>query len=189
MKPLISPAASLPWVVAVALRDSIDSDPVVHVLVQMPLLVLSGYVAAGFWRINPAHVLSVFLIALTGFIFWMLPRSVDFAATSGIGEIVKYVTLPVLVGMPLRLSWQHLHPMVRGFFKANCLSMLGVLGYLYLHAPIRICNSYLVSAQERLGFGFLYLCAGLCVLWAWPVLFGRIPFPTLPIFRTPSRSV
>ncbi|AUQ59320.1 hypothetical protein [Phaeobacter inhibens] len=157
---------------AVALREAAVSSPIQHVLVQMPLLVLAGAVAG--WQLSvPRHwAVPLLLTALTALLFWMLPLNVDWALMPA-GELVKYASLPLLLGLPLRLSWPWLGPILRGFIKANALSMLGVLGFLYTHAPVRICNSYLVSAQQDLGFAFLYLAAALACLWAIPVLFGH----------------
>lgn len=156
---------------AIALRDLAAASPIQHVLVQMPLLVLAGVLGAYDLRLRQDWALPLLLLALTVFLFWMLPRNVDWALSPQ-GELTKYITLPLLLGLPLRLSWPCLGPILRGFIKANALSMLGVLGFLYTHAPIRICNSYLVSAQQDLGFAFLYLAAALACLWAFPVLFG-----------------
>ncbi|EBA17369.1 hypothetical protein RSK20926_06522 [Roseobacter sp. SK209-2-6] len=156
---------------AVALRVGTIESPIQHVLVQMPLLVLAGIVAAHDLRVRQDWAIPLLLLALTTFLFWMLPRNVDWALTPA-GELSKYISLPLLLGLPLRLCWPWLGPILRGFLKANALSMLGVLGFLYTHAPIRICNSYLVSAQQNLGFAFLYLAAVLACIWAFPVLFG-----------------
>jgi len=165
---------------AVALRSAAIESPVQHVLVQMPLLVLAGAAAAWNLQVRRSRALPLLLMALTAFLFWMLPRYVDWALAP-VGEAAKYLSLPLLLGAPLRLSWPWLGPILRGFLKANALSMLGVLGFLYTHAPVRICNSYLVSAQQDLGFAFLYLAAALACLWAIPVLFGHprcLPFGT-----------
>lgn len=155
---------------AVALRDAVAEDPVLHVLLQMPLLALAGVLAV--WSLPPirSHAVSLFLVALTCGLFWMLPRNVDWALTP-VGEVAKYVTLPLLLGAPLRLSWPRLVPLLRGFVQANLLSMLGLLGFLYIHAPIRICNAYLVTAQQDLGFAFLYVAGGLACLWTVPLFF------------------
>ncbi|WP_291729743.1 hypothetical protein [Leisingera sp. F5] len=163
---------------AVALQGAAAGSPIQHVLVQMPLLVLAGFLLGWDLHCRRDWAGPLLLTALTVFLFWMLPRNVDWALTPA-GELAKYLSLPLLLGVPLRLSWPWLGPVLRGFLKANALSMLGVLGFLYTHAPVRICNSYLVSAQQDLGFAFLYLAAGLACLWAVPVLFGHprcLPF-------------
>ncbi|WP_425082636.1 hypothetical protein [Ruegeria arenilitoris] len=157
---------------AVALRYAVVESPIQHALVQMPLLVMAGVLLAWNRQIRQEWAVPLLLVALTVFLFWMLPRNVDWALTPT-GEIAKYLSLPLLLGAPLRLSWPWLGPVLRGFLKANALSMLGVLGFLYTHAPVRICNSYLVSAQKDLGMAFLYLAACLACLWAIPILFGN----------------
>ncbi|MBQ4823520.1 hypothetical protein J4729_02980 [Leisingera sp. HS039] len=172
--------ALLALAAAIALREAAGVSPIQHVLVQMPLLVLAGVLLG--WDLHGRRDWAgpLLLTALTAFLFWMLPRNVDWALTPA-GEAAKYLSLPLLLGVPLRLSWPWLGPVLRGFLKANALSMLGVLGFLYTHAPVRISNSYLVSAQQDLGVAFLYLAAALACLWAIPVLFGhprRGPFGT-----------
>ncbi|WP_291729753.1 hypothetical protein [Leisingera sp. F5] len=157
----------------VALREGAVDSPIQHVLAQMPLLVLAGAITGWDLRVPPSWAVPLLLTALTAFLFWILPRNVDWALTPA-GELAKYLSLPLLLGVPLRLSWPWLGPVLRGFLKANALSMLGVLGFLYTHAPVRICNSYLVSAQQDLGFAFLYLAAALACLWAFPLLFGQL---------------
>ncbi|MDC0657365.1 hypothetical protein N6L27_05095 [Leisingera sp. SS27] len=157
---------------AIALRQAAEASPIQHVLVQMPLLVLAGVLISWDMRGRRVWAVPLLLTALTAFLFWMLPRSVDWALTPA-GETAKYLSLPLLLGVPLRLSWPWLAPVLRGFLKANALSMLGVLGFLYTHAPLRICNSYLVSAQQDLGFAFLQLAVVLACIWAVPVLFGH----------------
>ena len=164
-------AAGVLFLLALTLRWAVDESPIQHVLIQMPLLVLAGVALAWNLKVGRHRALPLFILAFSVFLFWMQPRSVDWALT-GTGEVAKFVTLPLLLGVPLRLSWPLLGPLLRGFLQANALSMLGVLGFLYIHAPIRICNSYLVSDQQNLGVGFLITPAGLTCLWGFPVLFG-----------------
>ncbi|WP_350333659.1 hypothetical protein [Coralliovum pocilloporae] len=168
------PLALLMLIAALWLIPHAERDPVIHVLVQIPLLV--GIGVAGAWGFqNSRDRYSLLIVALFTLAFWMLPRSIDAALGSLWVDGAKFITLPLLAGVPFTLCWSSLTPMLRGFLKANALSMLGVLGFLYIHAPVRICNSYLVSDQERLGYGFLYLAAGLIILWGWPLLFGALP--------------
>ncbi|AAV97316.1 membrane protein, putative (plasmid) [Ruegeria pomeroyi DSS-3] len=170
---------------ALALRWGAAESPIQHVLIQMPLLVLAGALLAWNLKARRDWALPLFILALSVFLFWMLPRSVDWALTRA-GEVAKLVSLPLLLGVPLRLSWPWLGPVLRGFLQANALSMLGVLGFLYIHAPIRICNSYLVSDQQDLGVGFLIAAAGLTCLWVCPVLFGQAEQDASPPWSFPG---
>ena len=166
-------------------RDEFERDPVTHVLLQLPLLALAGALIAKTlledkdWLQSPwlKGGLAPVLIAIFAIAFWMLPRSIDGALVNPSMEIAKFITVPLLIGAPLAIGWPRAHPLLRGFLKAEAVSMLAVMAFLYTHAPIRICNAYLVSDQERLGHGFLLaaiLCAG---LWTWPIFWDQRAHP------------
>lgn len=159
-------------------RNSLEADPVTHVLVQLPLLAWCGAAVASV-VVNP-HAnwnktgVAPLLVAIFSAAFWMLPRSIDAAVTSPLVAAGKFFSLPLLVGAPLALGWARAHPLLRGFLKAQSISMLAVLAFLYTHAPVRLCNVYLVDDQVRLGIGFLASAVALALVWALP-LFGPLP--------------
>ncbi len=159
--------------IAIALQVAVASDPVIHVALQMPILALSGALVPWTGRDLPRNWLGpVFILALTTAIFWMLPRSVDAALADWSSHILKLASLPLCVGLPLALTWRRLGPLLRGFIKAQAISMLLFLAFLYTHAPVRICNSYLVDDQFRLGLAFAWAAVGLTVIWLAPVFAG-----------------
>ena len=142
------------------------SDPVIHVLLQMPLLALAGAALPLRSQAISAHWAGpLFVLTLTTALIWMLPRSVDAALTGWPGHIAKFLTIPLLLGLPLRLSWPRMGLILRGFIKAQSVSMLLLLAFVYTHAPLRICNSYLVDDQQRLGIGFAFVAIGLALIW------------------------
>lgn len=161
--------------VCAVLRQSLEADPVTHMLVQLPALSWAGWLLAGSipsgWleervsRLNE-NGLPGLLIALFAIAYWMLPRSIDSALTSPVAEFAKFITVPFLIGLPLRWSWDRAHPLVRGVLKSNALSMCGVLAWLYSAAPVRVCNSYLIDDQRRLGIAFLCVAIGLAIIWS-----------------------
>lgn len=162
-------------------RDLLEQDPVTHVLIQLPLLALAGAMLArtvvsqyrrptSSWNAGGVPML---LLAIVTIAFWMLPRSIDAALVDDWVEFGKFITVPGLIGMPLLLGWRRAHPLLRGFLKAQALSMLGVMAFLYTHAPIRICNAYLVGDQERLGLGFLVAAIALAIIWTVPIFTGQ----------------
>ncbi len=162
-------------------RDSLEADPVTHVLLQLPLLALAGGMGAcalinrrrqSGWAWTRGS-LALILAAIFTMAFWMLPRSIDAALVDDWMELAKFVTVPGLIGAPLAIGWPKAHPLLRGFLKAQAVSMLGVMAFLYTHAPIRICNAYLVADQERLGFGFLLAAVVCAVLWTMPIFLDR----------------
>jgi hypothetical protein len=162
----------------VMFRQPLERDPVTHVLVLLPALASAGWLLAvslGGHRLRPsqpnAHALT--LLSVFTVLFWMLPRYIDASLADPVVEAAKFVSIPLLIGAVLAISWTSTHPFLRGFLKANALSMLGVLAFLYTHAPVRICNSYLVSDQQRLGVGFLFIALALGVVWTVPLFFPK----------------
>ncbi|KAE9630365.1 hypothetical protein GP644_08145 [Parasedimentitalea maritima] len=160
--------------IACSLQPLVGQDPVIHVLAQFPALILAGALLGGRFRL-PQHFTGPSLVlALVSLAIWMLPRSLDAALLDPVWMVAKFVTLPLCVGLPLAAAWSHVGSVLRGFLKAQAISMLLFLGFLYTHAPMRLCNSYLVDDQQRLGLGFVYVACALILWWIIPVFFGQI---------------
>ena len=153
---------------------------VVHLLLQFPLLAIVGVLlSTGLpapWRAKvqafngrgiPGILLAVFSV-----LYWMLPRSLDAALTGWEAELAKFVSLPLLVGVPLALSWSRLPGVGKGFVVAHLLAMLLVLGWLYLQAPIRLCNNYLLGEQAILGHALLWLAGVIAFYWVAKLFTG-----------------
>ncbi|HLP99447.1 MAG TPA: hypothetical protein VK149_13500 [Sideroxyarcus sp.] len=143
-----------------------------HMLLQFPLLLLAGWLLAqglpdpartklGKW--NHAGVSGLLLAAVVT-MFWMIPRALDMVLSDSTMELCKFITL-VMAGMALELSWQAASLIVRGFFLGNLLPMMMVVGWLYIEAPVRICNAYLTDDQLRSGSGLLGLAIAGSVAW------------------------
>lgn len=172
--------AGVTWLavlVSPPLRHVLEGHLVTHLLVQIPMLATAGILlghalpassgrcgdAAGSWRREArgpwdrwnGSGLPGLLLALFTAAFWMLPRSLDAALAEPAMAVAKFISLPVLLGLPLAQSWRRLHPIARGFVWAKLVSMLGVLGWLYLAAPVRLCNFYLLDEQLLLGRAML----------------------------------
>jgi hypothetical protein len=153
-------------------RDWLEATMSRHMLVQMPLLVILGIIGC---RLLPVSWQNAFLarvggsvpcviVALFASSYWMLPRALDAALTEPLAEVGKFLSLPLLVGFPLVLAWRRLTLIGRGFVWTNFISMLAVLGWLYIVAPVRVCNSYLVNDQEHAGW---YMVIGSILLFVW----------------------
>ncbi len=160
----------------------LESSMVGHVVIQIPLLVLAGWLigaalgtAPGVrvfldeW--NPAGIPGLLAAVFTA-LFWMLPRSLDQALADPAAELAKFASLPLLAGLPLGLSWGRLPTAARGFVWANLVSMLAALGWLYLDAPVRLCNAYLTDQQAMLGWVLLVIAGSIAVSWIG-ILFFR----------------
>ncbi|WP_298920983.1 hypothetical protein [uncultured Roseobacter sp.] len=161
------------FALAIMAQAWVAGDPVMHVLVQMPLLAAAGYLLPHRLTLPRAAIGPVLILALVTCVVWMLPRSVDAALSEMSWHLAKFVTLPLGFGLALSLTWPAIGPVLRGFIKAQVISMLLLLGFLYTHAPIRICNSYLVDDQDRLGLGFVTVALGLTLWWIIPAFLGK----------------
>ncbi|MCH1625862.1 hypothetical protein [Fredinandcohnia quinoae] len=167
---------SLPFV-----RHLLESSMVGTMLVQIPLLVVSGFLCAmgltSKWsKITqsfnengiPGILLVVFIVS-----YWSLPRAIDAALNEPLMELMKYASLPLLVGVPLYESWKLLGPISKSFIWANLISMIFVMSWLYLASPVRLCNNYLVTAQQQLGKAFLYIGFALCLYFIIRLFTGK----------------
>ena len=142
-----------------ASRRILEAQMASHMLIQIPLLALSGVLFASAIRARTQstlaryneHGLPGMLVVLYASSYWMLPRALDAALDNPAMEAVKFFSLPLLVGLPLALSWARLGAVGRGFVLANAISMIAVVGWLYRESPVRLCNYYLSDQQVVLG--------------------------------------
>lgn len=191
-KPTLFIAATL-FLIGVAFRVPLERQLVSHVLVLLPALVASGWFAGRAisnrwtWIMtsdwNAAGSTGLLIAAFTT-AFWMLPRTLDWSLFESIGDVAKFATLPLLVGIPLALSWERVPVLVRGFLQANAISMALTQAWIYTNAPVRLCISYLTGQQEQLGVAFLWVAVLLTILWTAPAL--GIPLPKWTLGRSPS---
>lgn len=138
------------------------SSMVIHMLIQIPALVLAGYcLTAQNKPINSALSLSLscWLWILLASTFWMLPISLDKALISSNWDIFKIITL-VLSGMLLKPAFAG--PKILSlFFAGSSLMMLFSVGHFYKDSESRLCNSYLLASQQTTGLGLMLLAAAL----------------------------
>lgn len=155
-----------------SVRSMMESDMALHMLLQFTLLLLAGWLLAkglpeqtraGLQRWNRAGV-SGLLMASMILMFWMIPRALDMVLADRVMELAKFLTL-LLAGAVLELSWRAAGLIVRGFFLGNVLPMMMVVGWLYVEAPVRICNAYLTGDQLRAGSGLLAMSIAGSVVW------------------------
>ena len=150
---------------APAMRELLESVRLTHMLVQIPLLALVGALLGSAlparWKRRIAEWnrwgVSGIALALIVSTWWMVPRALDLALASPAMEAAKFVSLPIFVGVPLAVSWRQLGSLGRGFVLANVLPMWAVVGWLYIAAPVRVCNYYLVDQQVAAGTGLLWV--------------------------------
>jgi hypothetical protein len=140
-----------------------ESVMIIHMHMQMPILVFAGFLGARFfqlrfprffekWNGNGIPGILLFIIMVS---YWTIPRAMDDALTSQGTEVFKFISLPIMAGIPLRDSWKKLKPVVKNLIFYFFIAMFTVMGWLYIETPVQLCNNYLVIDQITLGWGFV----------------------------------
>ena len=162
-------------------RDWLEGSMTLQMLLQIPLLIGIGYLlraalpqplVAGIARWNHHGINSLVLASLAG-MFWMLPRSLDASVSEPWIAIAKFVSVPLLIGLPLGLGWPRMGFVVRGVFLLELIATFFRLGWLYMASPIRLCNNYLLDDQQRLGEYMLVIGGLLLAAVVAKLLWGR----------------
>ncbi|SHM38309.1 hypothetical protein [Gracilibacillus kekensis] len=148
----------------------LESIMIFHMHTQMPLLVFTGFLIAPFSQKKFAHffdkwnqsgVPGIVLVILI-WSYWQLPRAMDDALTYNVVEYFKFISLPLLVGVPLRDSWKKLKSTGQYIFLIFIFATLVITGFIYIWIDQQICNNYLIIEQQTLGWGSLAMAA--CLL-------------------------
>jgi len=169
-------------------RALIEQSMVWHMLVQMPLLVATGWLGAaaftapggqgwpGTERLN-RFGLTGFMLALGAMAYWMIPATVDRAVVLPTADLAKVVSL-VIAGVALRQSFGVAPAAVQLFFAGSALPMMGWLGVYMAGTDRRLCNAYSLESQIAAGQGLVVLAMFLGVCWGlalWQRGSGSIP--------------
>jgi len=180
---LLLPAAAWLTLWVWPVRITLESDMALHMAVQLPLLIGLGlslafilrtgeprWFADADWLGIPGIVLVVFTTS-----FWMLPRALDNAIADPWTDAAKFLSLPLLAGLPLGLSWRRMPPLGRAFIWANFIPKLAAVGGLYLAAPARLCAYYRLDQQLAAGWTLILIAASLATLWLIAAFIGWCP--------------
>jgi hypothetical protein len=141
----------------------LESIMVIHMHMQMPLFVTSGFLMAPFFQIqfplffakwNNNCVPGIILVVMI-WIYWMIPRAMDEALTVQSVEIFKFISLPFLVGLPLRDSWKKLSSTGKGIIYVIFIIIFLIISWLYIDSESQLCNNYLLVEQKALGWSSL----------------------------------
>ena len=164
------------------LRSVIEQSMAWHMVFQMPLLVLSGWLVARtvlpFFltprSANAATVASLSKLnqfSLTGFMaaqfivaYWMLPLAIDRAVVLPAFDLLKLLSLFVC-GVLLADVFKRAPSILQLFFMGYLVSMMAWLGVYFATTDLRLCNAYSLESQARTGWGLLALGVVLGASW------------------------
>lgn len=162
-------------------RHALEASMSAQMLVQLPLLAAVGYLLGLLLPLRAAASLAHwnhrgvtgFVLASLASAYWMLPRLLDASLTEPAIAAAKFLSVPLLVGLPLAQSWPRSSFVVRGVFLLELIATLFRLGWLYLVSPERLCSNYLIDDQQRLG-RILIAAGAMLFLWiAGKLLWGQ----------------
>ncbi|PYZ92291.1 hypothetical protein CR194_15755 [Salipaludibacillus keqinensis] len=165
----------------------LESIMIVHMHMQMPLLVIAGFLMAYYFqkkypaffeKWNQRGYPGILLFSII-MIYWMLPRAMDDALTSQTVEIFKYISLPFLAGVPLRDSWAKLTSFLKNIVIISFTIMFIMMGLLYIAWPEQLCNNYLMIEQITLGWGFITMAACMVIYLVYNVLIDPMQYEGL----------
>lgn len=162
-------------------RNALQGSMSAQMLLDLPLLAACGWLVAAAvppavrgaladW--NRGGISGLLLASSTG-LLWMLPRALDAAVSVPWVEWAKLASVPLLIGLPLGLSWPRMGFVLRGVFMAELIATCFRLGWLYLISPVRLCSNFLIDDQQRLGRGLLFAGGVIFVLLAGKLIWGR----------------
>lgn len=176
-------AAALVLLVLLAppVKHALEATMTAQMLLLMPLLVVAGALLRA--ALPPRIVrhsaawdyrgVTGLVLASVASAFWLLPRLLDSAGSQAAVDAARYVSLPLLIGLPFSVSWPRSSFIVRGVFLLECIATLFRMGWLYLIWPDRLCNSYLLDDQQRLGQYLVLIGLAACVVVGAKLLWGQ----------------
>ena len=164
------------------MRHFLEATMTLQMLVQIPLLAVAGWwLAAWLPRSRAAVVdawnrsgISGIVLASLATMVWMLPRMLDAALENPWVALAKFASAPLLIGVPLAISWPRAGFVVRGIVLVEAIATMFRLGWMYLVSPVRLCSNYLLDDQQRLGHLMLAIGVSVILMLAWKLMGGRI---------------
>lgn len=153
-----------------------------HQLIQLPVLLVLGAVAARRGRASASGGHpgdwgpALLTLAVGTVMFWMVPRSVDLAASNALADQLQHLSM-FLAGAGFSRTLPPLSVVTRMALGIHGVAMLVAQGLVYTLYPGLICTAYTLQQQHSTGRILLYAAPVLgLILWGWAV--RRMAAPT-----------
>ena len=156
-------------------RSLIEQSMSWHMVVQMPMLLLGGWLLMGAatqgrrlqhldaWN---CFELAGFIASQVIFAYWMLPVSIDRAVVLPSVDLLKMVSL-LVCGAMLGHSVDRSPAVVQHFFVVYAVSMLATTDVYLATTDRRLCNAYSLEGQLNAGLGVATLGVALSCAWGY----------------------
>ena len=179
LRPIAGLLAVLPLILLwPTVRHRIESEMLLHMLVEFPMLFAAGWAArdlllAAATRQFPRSSRAMAVLDWGGLtsaslvtcimMFWMIPAALDATLLVTSMAAAKYVSW-WLAGLMLAGSWCRMAPELLLFFVGNLSWTSATAGMLYMDTTSRLCANYLTNDQSNTGTGLVLLALVLGVL-------------------------
>lgn len=177
------------------LRDLLEAQMALHMLIELPVLLLAGWTLAARIRcVGVAHWtwsswngqgLTSLSAASCILAFWMIPAAIDLSLLDAWFRLSKYVSIYV-AGALFASGKARASPEVLMFFGGNLAWMMATFGLYVMDSPIALCVSYLVGDQSVTGAGLVLVSIALAAALVRTLTQSKTA-ATNPI-RRPSRG-
>lgn len=142
-----------------------ESIMAIHMHMQMPLLAIAGMLMTpllqrkfpSFFRKWNADGVPGILLALIVIGYWLIPRAMDDALMSFPVQVFKFISWPLLVGVPLVDSWGKISKLWKSITFITLTVVYMAMAAIYIFAEDQLCNNYLIVEQQTLGWSFLFI--------------------------------
>lgn len=138
-------------------KGLIQSSMIFHMLIQIPMLILAGYLLNNFHsnKNTLSKTFSLWLWIYLSGLFWMLPINLDKALAYPSWDIFKVLSL-LITGACLKTVFKSYQTLAL-FFIGNTVMMLFFIGLYFQTTDVRLCNAYLIESQQTAGLGLIIL--------------------------------
>ena len=150
-------------------RVLIQSSMAFHMLFQIPMLILAGYVFKTQSKANYslAESFAQWLWIYLAGLFWTFPISLDKALLYPIWDVFKIISL-LITGAVLKVVFKS-HRVLALFFIGSTAMMLFFVGFYYQETDVRLCNAYLIESQQETGTGLIVAASLLLAFLFWKI--------------------
>lgn len=138
-------------------KGLIQSSMMFHMLIQIPMLILAGYLLNNFHsnKNTLSKTFSLWLWIYLSGLFWMLPINLDKALAYPSWDLFKVLSL-LITGACLKAVFKSYRGLAL-FFIGSTVMMLFFIGLYFQTTDVRLCNAYLIESQQAAGLGLIIL--------------------------------
>lgn len=172
-------AAALLW------RRPLEASMLLHMIAQLPMILLGGLLLAGPAARRSArvarydrHGLSGLTALLLVTAYWMIPRALEQSISMPLAELGKFLSVAAL-GLLLPGTLARANTVIQLFYLGNFCAMTAIAGMLYQDLPERLCNAYLQDDQVLTGACLTIASVAAAVAWCVHN-FPALTAPTTP---------